>query len=252
MQCVKKSVLVPYSARRCSTWSTASRTIRSSCRGAPAHACWRRTPAARPRASTSTTTACARISRPGNDNTPPTRSWSTLKDGPFRTLHGEWRFRALRADACKVEFDLTYEFSTGLLDRVIGPVFNHIAHHLHRRVRQARRGRLRAAGLMRVAVACAPPGREAIVEVDLADGRDGGRRGRRDRPSWRGSASTPPRSRSRSTGSAARPDTPLAEGDRVEILLPLRVDPKAARRLRARRKAADRARSRRTGPGNGG
>ena len=62
-----------------------------------------------------------------NDNTPPTLIVVKLKDGPFRTLHGEWRFRELRADACKVEFDLTYEFSTGLLDRVIGPVFNHIA-----------------------------------------------------------------------------------------------------------------------------
>ena len=62
-----------------------------------------------------------------NDNTPPTLIVVKLKDGPFRTLHGEWRFRELRADACKVEFDLTYDFSTGLLDRVIGPVFNHIA-----------------------------------------------------------------------------------------------------------------------------
>ena len=51
----------------------------------------------------------------------------TLKDGPFRELHGEWAFRRLRDDACKVGFDLTYEFSSGLLDKVIGPVFNHIA-----------------------------------------------------------------------------------------------------------------------------
>lgn len=31
------------------------------------------------------------------------------------------------------------------------------------------------------------------------------------------------------------PDTPLAQGDRVEIYRPLRVSPKEARRLRARR-----------------
>ena len=31
-------------------------------------------------------------------------------------------------------------------------------------------------------------------------------------------------------------DAPLSEGDRVEILRPLRVDPKEARRLRARRR----------------
>lgn len=51
----------------------------------------------------------------------------TLRDGPFRHLHGEWRFRALAPDACKVEFELAYEFSTHLLERVVGPVFNHIA-----------------------------------------------------------------------------------------------------------------------------
>ena len=62
-----------------------------------------------------------------NANTPGELIVVTLKDGPFRRLHGEWRFRRLRDDACKVEFDLNYEFSSGLLDKVIGPVFNHIA-----------------------------------------------------------------------------------------------------------------------------
>jgi ribosome-associated toxin RatA of RatAB toxin-antitoxin module len=51
----------------------------------------------------------------------------TLKDGPFRRLFGEWRFTALAPDACKVEFALTYEFATRVLDRVIGPVFGQIA-----------------------------------------------------------------------------------------------------------------------------
>ena len=51
----------------------------------------------------------------------------TLRDGPFRHLHGEWRFRALGEDACKVEFELAYEFTTHILERVVGPVFSHIA-----------------------------------------------------------------------------------------------------------------------------
>jgi ribosome-associated toxin RatA of RatAB toxin-antitoxin module len=51
----------------------------------------------------------------------------TLKDGPFRHLHGEWRFAALAPDACKVEFELAYEFKTHILERVVGPVFSHIA-----------------------------------------------------------------------------------------------------------------------------
>ncbi|HSN46383.1 MAG TPA: type II toxin-antitoxin system RatA family toxin [Casimicrobiaceae bacterium] len=51
----------------------------------------------------------------------------TLRDGPFRHLHGEWRFVALAPDACKIEFELAYEFATHLLERVVGPVFSHIA-----------------------------------------------------------------------------------------------------------------------------
>jgi ribosome-associated toxin RatA of RatAB toxin-antitoxin module len=61
-----------------------------------------------------------------NENAPPDSIVVTLKDGPFRHLHGEWRFRALAEDACKVEFELAYEFAH-LLERVVGPVFNHIA-----------------------------------------------------------------------------------------------------------------------------
>ena len=37
-------------------------------------------------------------------------------------------------------------------------------------------------------------------------------------------------------GVAAGPDTPLQEGDRVELLRALQVDPKQARRLRAERR----------------
>jgi ribosome-associated toxin RatA of RatAB toxin-antitoxin module len=62
-----------------------------------------------------------------NANRPPDSIVITLKDGPFRHLHGEWRFRALAAEACKVEFELAYEFSTPLLAKVVGPVFAHIA-----------------------------------------------------------------------------------------------------------------------------
>lgn len=51
----------------------------------------------------------------------------TLVDGPFRHLHGEWRFRALDPAASKVELELAYEFASGLLERAVGPVFDHIA-----------------------------------------------------------------------------------------------------------------------------
>jgi ribosome-associated toxin RatA of RatAB toxin-antitoxin module len=51
----------------------------------------------------------------------------TLRDGPFRHLHGEWRFSPLAPGACKVELALAYEFATPILERAVGPVFGHIA-----------------------------------------------------------------------------------------------------------------------------
>lgn len=50
-----------------------------------------------------------------------------LKDGPFKHLQGHWRFISLAPDACKVEFSLQYEFSSVLLEKLISPVFSHIA-----------------------------------------------------------------------------------------------------------------------------
>lgn len=50
-----------------------------------------------------------------------------LVDGPFKHLHGFWRFDELKADACKVSLDLEYEFSSRLLGMVVGPVFNQVA-----------------------------------------------------------------------------------------------------------------------------
>ena len=51
----------------------------------------------------------------------------TFKDGPFRRLDGAWVFKRLRDDACKVEFQLEYEFSSRLLESLVGPVFAYIA-----------------------------------------------------------------------------------------------------------------------------
>lgn len=62
-----------------------------------------------------------------NINRPPTEIVMTLLEGPFKHLHGTWRFKPLRADACKIEFDLQYEFSSRLLEGIIGPVFSMIA-----------------------------------------------------------------------------------------------------------------------------
>jgi ribosome-associated toxin RatA of RatAB toxin-antitoxin module len=65
-----------------------------------------------------------------NTNTPPTSIHMSLVDGPFKTLNGVWTFKELREDACKVELDLQYEFSSRLLEQVIGPVFGMIANSM--------------------------------------------------------------------------------------------------------------------------
>lgn len=62
-----------------------------------------------------------------NTNVRPTMMKMKLLEGPFRHLDGTWTFKPLRADACKIEFDLHYEFSNRLLDQIIGPVFGMIA-----------------------------------------------------------------------------------------------------------------------------
>ena len=54
----------------------------------------------------------------------------SLLEGPFRKLHGGWRFTPLRADACKVELELEFEFSGRLIDKAFGAVFNQIANTL--------------------------------------------------------------------------------------------------------------------------
>lgn len=57
----------------------------------------------------------------------PTRMTVHLVQGPFRELDGEWRFTALRENACKIDFRLRYEFSSKLLEMLVGPVFSYIA-----------------------------------------------------------------------------------------------------------------------------
>ncbi len=56
-----------------------------------------------------------------------TRIDIALVDGPFRRLGGHWRFMPLGGEGCKVELDLDFELSSGLLRRLLGPIFSEIA-----------------------------------------------------------------------------------------------------------------------------
>ena len=56
----------------------------------------------------------------------------TLVDGPFSLLEGMWEFHPLgrpgvEAQACKIEFDLRYAFSSKALETVVSPVFDKVA-----------------------------------------------------------------------------------------------------------------------------
>jgi ribosome-associated toxin RatA of RatAB toxin-antitoxin module len=57
------------------------------------------------------------------------RSFTTenVKHEPMIMLDGSWRFIDLAGRGCKIEFRLHYEFAGRLLDRLISPVFDHIA-----------------------------------------------------------------------------------------------------------------------------
>ncbi|MFZ2988948.1 type II toxin-antitoxin system RatA family toxin [Ideonella sp.] len=55
-----------------------------------------------------------------------------LVDGPFSTLEGAWQFVPLgrpghEAEACRIEFDLRYAFSSRSLELVLSPVFDRVA-----------------------------------------------------------------------------------------------------------------------------
>ncbi len=53
-----------------------------------------------------------------------------LKSGPFRKLEGSWHFKILSETACKIEFAMHYEFSSALLEKVLGPVFGMVTNSL--------------------------------------------------------------------------------------------------------------------------
>lgn len=47
----------------------------------------------------------------------------TLADGPFKHLNGNWVFKPLGDEGCKVELEVEFEFSSATLAAVIGPAF---------------------------------------------------------------------------------------------------------------------------------
>ena len=57
---------------------------------------------------------------------PPERIDLEFVDGPFDNFHGHWRFVALGAEGCRVEFAVDYAFANRAAEAVLLPVFGHI------------------------------------------------------------------------------------------------------------------------------
>ncbi len=50
-----------------------------------------------------------------------------LLDGPFKRLHGVWRFLPSGNGGCEASFDLDFEFSNGLISLAFGGFFKEVA-----------------------------------------------------------------------------------------------------------------------------
>ncbi len=123
---VMKSVLVPYSARQ-------MYDLVADCEAYPAFLPWCGGGRILEQ-NGNTVSAELRIDFKGikqsfatrNETIPGERIDMKLLTGPFKSLEGHWVFTPLAEDACRVDFQLEYHFSSGLLEKVVGPVFAHI------------------------------------------------------------------------------------------------------------------------------
>lgn len=57
----------------------------------------------------------------------PERIRLTLVDGPFSRLEGSWQFTQLGDDGCKTEMNLSFDFSSTVLNATLGKVFSQAA-----------------------------------------------------------------------------------------------------------------------------
>ncbi|MBU2882858.1 type II toxin-antitoxin system RatA family toxin [Psychrosphaera sp. B3R10] len=51
----------------------------------------------------------------------------SLVNGPFKFLTGQWVFTELDSNACKVELQLEFEFSSKMIELAFGKIFNQVA-----------------------------------------------------------------------------------------------------------------------------
>ncbi|WP_313049827.1 type II toxin-antitoxin system RatA family toxin [Atlantibacter subterraneus] len=86
-------------------------------------------------ASETQMTAAVEVSKAGISKTFTTRNTLTsnqsilmhLVDGPFKRLMGGWKFTPLSPEACRIEFQLDFEFTSKLIELAFGRVFKELA-----------------------------------------------------------------------------------------------------------------------------
>lgn len=80
-------------------------------------------------------TAAVEVSKAGISKTFTTRNTLVnnqsilmhLVDGPFKRLMGGWKFTPLTPEACRIEFQLDFEFTSKLIELALGRVFKELA-----------------------------------------------------------------------------------------------------------------------------
>ncbi len=50
----------------------------------------------------------------------------SLVDGPFRQLNGQWSFKTIGDQGCRVSFHIEFTFAGFLLQKTLSPIFNEI------------------------------------------------------------------------------------------------------------------------------
>ena len=174
MQRVQKSVLVPYSAARCSTWSTTSSAIRNSCPGAAARRRWRSPRTARPRASTSTITASSAHFTTDNVNRAARFDRRDAEGRSVSPLARRVAISRARATTRARSNSSSPTSSRRICSKRRRARVRPHRQHVHRRLRPPRRGRLRQAAMtgptISVTVAYAAPGVEALIAVAVPEG----------------------------------------------------------------------------------
>lgn len=51
----------------------------------------------------------------------------TLEEGPFSQLQGDWEFKALGENACKISLDLKFDYAGPIIKATLGPLFTQAA-----------------------------------------------------------------------------------------------------------------------------